>query len=76
MVANPTGTSSDNPDPKRIKSSINIVPDQSRADSGHVLLSVVLNFGEFLQADVDTSGRRESGVCSVATALNLVEYRP
>jgi len=71
MIAYPAGTSSDNSDPKRIKSSIDIVPDQSRADSDHVLLSVILDFGEFLQADVDTSGRRESGVRSMATTLNL-----
>ena len=71
MIAYPADTSSDNPDPKRIKSSIDIVPDQSRADSDHILLSIVLNFGEFLQADMDTGGRRKSGVRSMATTLNL-----
>ena len=71
MIAYPAGTSSNNPDPERVKSSTDIVPDQSRADSDHVLLGIVLNFGEFLQADMDTGGRRKSGVRSMATTLNL-----
>ena len=71
MVAYPTGTSSDNPDPKRIKSSIDIIPNQARADSDHVLLGIVLDFGEFLQADMNTGGRRKFGVRSMATTLNL-----
>ena len=71
MITYPSGTCSNNPYPERIKSSINIVPNHPRTDSDHVLLSVVLDFGEILQADMDTSGRRESGVCLMATTLDL-----
>jgi hypothetical protein len=76
MITYSGGTSSDNPDPKRIKSDINIIPGQSRTDCDHVPLSVVLNFGEFLQADMDTSGRRESRVRLMATTLDLQSIDP
>ena len=76
MITYSTGTCSNNPNPERIKSSINIVPNHSRADSDHILLSVVLDFGEILQADMDTSGRRESGVCLMATTLDLLSIDP
>ena len=66
-----SNTSSNSPDPKRIESSINIVPDQSRPDRDQILLSVVLNFREFLEADMDAGGRRESGVGLMTTTLDL-----
>ena len=71
MITYSGGTSPDNPNPKRIKSSINVVPNQSRTDGDHVLLSVVLDLREFLQANMNTSGRRESGVRPMTTTLDL-----
>jgi len=67
----PGNTPSNDPDPKRIKSSINLIPNQSRANGDHILLNVVFDLGELLQADVNAGGRRESRVRLMATTLNL-----
>ena len=69
-------TCSDDPNIKRVKRSINILPVQSSADGDHVLLSVVRNFGELRHADVDTGGRRESGVHLMPTTLDLYNVEP
>ena len=76
MAAYSGTTCSDDPNLKRVKSSINIVPDQPSADGDHILLSVVRNFGELRHADMDTSGRRESGVHLMATTLDLYNVDP
>ena len=65
---------SNNPNTMRIKGGINIVPNQTRADSDHAILSVVVNFREFLQADMNARSRRESGVRLMSAALDLLSF--
>jgi len=57
MIKYSGATWTNNPNPKIVKSVINIVPNQARADSDHVILSVVANFGELLQADMNADSR-------------------
>lgn len=42
-----------------IKNGARVIPNMSRADSDHMTLGVVFDLGEFLQADLDTKGRRK-----------------
>jgi len=56
IITYPGNTPSNDPDPERIESSINLIPNQSRVNGDHIFLGVVLDLGEFLQADVNASG--------------------
>ena len=47
-------TSSNNSNPKRIESSVNLIPNQPCANGDHIPISVVIDPGELLQADVNT----------------------
>jgi len=71
VITYSSGTRPDNANTERIKSVINIIPGQSRADGNHVLLSVVIDLRELLHAYVNASCRRESRVRPVTTTLDL-----
>ena len=67
---------SNNSNPKRIESSINVIPNQPRTNGDHVLLRVVVDLREFFHADMNTGGRRESGIRPMATTFDLKNSVP
>ena len=69
-------TCSNNSNPNRIESSVNFIPNQPCADGDHVPLRIVVDLREFLQANMNTGGRRESGICPMATTFDLQSLIP